>query len=411
MRSSFIQLFTLLPLLVAAVPTFPKTNVIPLTKRVKLTNEDGVVDTDLLRRQLARVTSKVQRGLSAFEKNTGSPHPNDSKKLKAKRATGAVQLTDDQDGALWQGSISVGTPASTFTVDFDTGSSDLFLPGTNCRVNCQGHKLYNTASSSTARDQRRTFSLAFGDGSTVQGEVFTDTVTVGGLTVTSQAVGSASQYSTGFALDEFPPDGLLGMGFEQISVFGNNPFFQTAIAQGKPTAGEFGVKLATSGSELFLGGVDTKLVSGAFTQVPVTQVGFWQVTLGAANANGRAAVRNLAAIIDTGTTLIVGDSTSVGEFYAAVPGSADASNTVGDGFFTFPCNSVPAVSLTFAGKAFTVSAATFNLGQVSAGSSQCVGGIVAEDGLDFWVVGDVFLQNVYTSFDVTNHRVGFAALA
>jgi len=31
------------------------------------------------------------------------------------------------DQQLWYGSISVGTPVKTFLVDFDTGSSDLFL--------------------------------------------------------------------------------------------------------------------------------------------------------------------------------------------------------------------------------------------------------------------------------------------
>jgi cathepsin D len=57
--------------------------------------------------------SKISRGLENFEKNTGSAHP--AAKKVQKRATGAVALTDDQDGALWQGAISVGTPATSFT--------------------------------------------------------------------------------------------------------------------------------------------------------------------------------------------------------------------------------------------------------------------------------------------------------
>ena len=285
-----------------------------------------------------------------------------------------------------------------FVVDFDTGSSDLFLPGTRCTgANCRGHKVYNTGASTTASDAGRTFSLAFGDGSTVSGEQFSDTVTVGGLTATGQRVGAASTYSTGFALANFPPDGLMGMGFPQISVFGANPVFQTLVAQGKTTQSVFGFTLLPSGSELFLGGTDTSKISGSLTFTPVTQVGFWEITLGGVTVGGRSVAGSKDAIVDTGTTLVIGDSTSVRAIYAAIPGSKDASSTVGAGFFTVPCASVPSnVGLTLGGRTFTISAATFNLGQVSAGSRDCVGGIIADDSEPFWIIGDVFLQNVYT---------------
>lgn len=87
-------------------------------------------------------SSKLQRGFAAFERNTGAAHPSDKKLLK-KRATGSVPLTDDEDGALWQGGITVGTPAVAFTgtsfissiilylhecaVDFDTGKVVWYL--------------------------------------------------------------------------------------------------------------------------------------------------------------------------------------------------------------------------------------------------------------------------------------------
>jgi cathepsin D len=69
-------------------------------------------------------------------------------------------------------------------VDFDTGSSDLFVPSTTCGETCAGHKAYyNPGASSTSKDLGKTFSLAYGDGSTVQGEQYTDVVSIAGLIV------------------------------------------------------------------------------------------------------------------------------------------------------------------------------------------------------------------------------------
>jgi hypothetical protein len=41
-----------------------------------------------------------------------------------------------------------------------------------------------------------------------------------------------------------------------------------------------------------------------------------------------------SGIIDTGSRLVVGDPLSVAQFYHAIPGSKDASSTVGPGYYT-----------------------------------------------------------------------------
>ncbi|KAL0581946.1 hypothetical protein V5O48_000003 [Marasmius crinis-equi] len=387
---------------------------IPLRKRLRLLGENGVVNEDLLRRELTRATNKLQRGFKAFEQNTGSAHPSSSKKIDVRALPAGNPLTDLLDESLWAGPIDVGTPPKTFTVDFDTGSSDLFLPGTGCKANCDGHKVYDTSASSTAKDQGRGYSLRFGDGSTVQGELYHDTVSLADLAATDQAVGSSTEYSTGFAAAGFPPDGLLGLGFPQISVFKENPFFQTLVSQGKVTEPVFAFKLSTSDSELTLGGVDSSKFTGELTQVPVTTVGYWQINADGVSVSGKQVAGQFVAIVDTGTTLVYGDPGSVEALYAAVPGARDASLTVGPGFFTVPCDSVPNdINIVLGGKSFPISAKTFNIGQLEVGSSECVGGFVAgtvtSDGT--WLVGDVFLQNVYSVFDVGNTRMGFATLA
>lgn len=421
---AFAALVAAVPAFANAVPPRIGTHVphskrsgtaIPLTKRaVQMIDEQGVVNGAVLKALGAKTSKKLGRGFLAYERNMGKAHP------FAMRVSSDVCGRDDGSGGdplindqsvLWHGSISVGTPPVNFTVDFDTGSSDLFLPGTTCGTTCQGHKIYNTAASSTAKDLNKPFTLGFGDGSSVQGEVFTDTVTLAGLTATNQSVGAAAQYSTGFSLDQFPPDGLMGMAFSEISVFGTNTFFESLVAQGGATAPQFSFKLAANESELFLGGSNSDLFTGEFTTLNVTQQGFWQVTLDSVGAGGQQALSNVQAVIDTGTSLIVAPEADVVKFYQAIPGFKDASSTIGQGFFTFPCNSDPQVSLTFGGKQFAVPVSAFNIGPITQGSSDCVGGIMAANGIDFWVVGDVFLTNFYTRFDSGAKQVGFADLA
>ncbi|KIK96001.1 hypothetical protein PAXRUDRAFT_774687 [Paxillus rubicundulus Ve08.2h10] len=401
-----------LPFFAAAAPQPVKQIIggaIPISKRSGLTNPDNSVNLEALKSHVASTKTKIVRGLDNFEKNTGSLHPsvlNGSRK----RGSGGDALID-ANSELWYGTISVGTPAHIYTIDFDTGSSDLFLPGPNCGSTCSGHAIYDPSSSSTSQALGETFSLQYGDGSTVTGEQYIDTVSIVGLTAICQTLGAASEYSSGFASPAFPADGLMGMAFQSLSDYKASPLFQSLLSEGQVDEPVFAFKLAASGSELFIGGTNTALYTGGFSYADVTQEGYWEVNMDNVESNGQTVLSNVDSIIDTGTTLIVGLPSDVATLYQAI-GGTDASRTLGAGFYTFPCDSFPDVSFTFGGTSFPISAETLNLGSVSSGSSDCVGGIVGQDiGASFWIVGDVFLANVYTAFDVGNSRVGFATLA
>ncbi|KAH9166889.1 acid protease [Lactarius sanguifluus] len=387
---------------------------IPIAKRSGFVSIDGVVQVDISKLQANRqwTVAKILRGFEAFKKNTGVDHPSASKLKRSPKRGNGIQLTDSDDNAqLWYGSISVGTPAVTYTVAFDTGSSDLFLPASNCDSTCSGHKLYDPSASSTSSDVGEPFSHQYGDGSAVSGEQYNDTVTLAGYTATAQRLGAATNYSTGFQSSQFPADGLLGMGYESLSSYGASPVFQSLVSQGQISTPVFSFYLAESGSELYIGGTDQEHYTGAFTYMPVTTQGYWQGSFDGISVNGRTVVRREGAIIDTGTAQVVGDAQSIRAIYAQIPGFKNA----GDGTWTIPCNSNTHISITFSGKAFEISASTFNLGPKSSGSSDCVGGFGASDAVssiaEFWIIGDVFLQNVYTAFDLGNGRVGFASLA
>lgn len=157
-------------------------------------------------------------------------------------------------------------------------------------------------------------------------------------------VGVASEYSPGFSISTFAPDGLLGLGFQSVSKYNTTPFFINLISQGVVSNPVFGVRLANDGSEFFLGGTNRKLHQGDFTYAPVTKEvrytllplpseahvlvqGYWQVTLDGITLNGRQVFSATQAIIDTGSTLILGPAEVVGAIYGRIPGAIPADGT------------------------------------------------------------------------------------
>lgn len=159
------------------------------------------------------IHSKIQKGFRAYAKNVGEPHPYELPVLInedvvptstgvaslpvsttivdptttftsfAKRAAASpLKLTPDGT-SLWYGEITVGNPPQKFTVDFDTGSSDLFVPTSSCSSNCDGHQRYDPSQSTQSENLSKKFELGYGDGSTVSGDQYQDTVMLAGLMV------------------------------------------------------------------------------------------------------------------------------------------------------------------------------------------------------------------------------------
>lgn len=408
--------FTYLLALLSLVAGSPIQQLNTHALRLPLERRNNQVSVKSLQAHLKQVAAKYRRGFAAYEANKGHAHPlsipSSSKTMK--RGAGNVPLMS-QDVDLWYASIDVGTPAKTFTVSIDTGSADLFLPSVDCDDSCDGHNRYDPSKSSTALDLHRPFCLSFGEGE-VAGEQFADNVVIGGYEAKGQTLGAALEYSPDFSSGNFTPDGLAGFAFESISGYPAPPLFQTLVNSRQLQEDVFGVKIsATPGaSELYIGGTNTALYQqDTLTYTPVTEPGYWEVKLDQISRAGVPVGKPEApSIIDTGTTLIVANTNDAASYFAGI---ANVTSTVDESqvIYSMPCDIIEkyAPTLIFGGHPFTVSGDTFNLGPVEVGSSDCVAGIAGSDDVDFWVVGDVFLQNVYSIFDMCKLRVGFAELA
>lgn len=125
--------------------------------------------------------SKHRSNLIALERNAGREAFPEGAEIKpiatapaALQKRGAVKLQDQDQDLEWTGEVDIGTPAQKFTIDFDTGSSDLWVPSSSCK-SCDGQHSYNPSKSSKSKKQSGSFTISYGDGSSASGTPYTDT--------------------------------------------------------------------------------------------------------------------------------------------------------------------------------------------------------------------------------------------
>ena len=124
------------------------------------------------------------------------------------------------------------------------------------------------------------------------------------------------------------------------------------MGQGTVSEGVFAMKLASSGSELYIGGTNSRLYSGSIEYHDLVSDQYWMIGDGNVSLNGDNAASGLSTIIDSGTSLMAATPSVVEDFYKNVPGSKLDSQ---EGLYTFPCDSVPEVSFSWGGKTWTIS--------------------------------------------------------
>jgi len=228
-----------------------------------------------------------------------------------------VPITNYQN-AQYYGEISIGTPDQKFTVVFDTGSSNLWVPSTQCSwfdVPCWLHHTYDSSKSSTYVANGTDFSIEYGTGS-LTGFLSQDVVNFGGLEIKNQVFAEATN-EPGLAFIFAAFDGILGLAFQSISVDGVVPPWYNLLSQGLVTTPVFSFWLnrnssdSTNGGELVLGGVDSAHYTGAITYAPLTNQTYWEFKLDDIQLNGHSfgfctGQTGCHAIADTGTSLLAG---------------------------------------------------------------------------------------------------------
>lgn len=375
------------------------------------------------------------------------------------RGGGSVgQLSNVHSGLLYNAQVSISN-GQVFELNIDTGSSDTFIRGTHC-VNlegdgsCTGAKLDPTMTSLSAIQAspatlplvglNKTWTTTYGLGN-VTGDIYNLTITVAGLNATFP-VGVASSMN-GHA----GSDGILGLGFNNVSRIAqalsqtsssSNPtvnanFFDTlGFSKGSNV---FGLYLSSSqAGELALGGFDTARLlndTPVFFKIP-PPVKTWALDISRATiqaifnnssnsslissrrstpiALGSSSLKK--AILDSGSSAIflpnavadqvnswIGSNKFTSSFASSVPFAP----------YTIPCASIataPIISIQIDTVVFDIPPSLYIYKSPSFPSNCQSMFYAGGDRLQTVLLGDTFLQCVYSIFDKENERIGFASL-
>ncbi|KAJ8117162.1 hypothetical protein OPT61_g1587 [Boeremia exigua] len=317
----------------------------------------------------------------------------------------------DEYDSSYLSPVTIGS--TTVNLDFDTGSADLWVfSSLQASSQLSGHDYYKVDASKLKSGY--SWKISYGDGSGASGKVYADTVTVAGVTATSQAVEAATSVSAAFSQDS-DTDGLLGLAFSTINTVSptrQNTWFDTVKSSLAKPLFAVNLKYHAAGTYDF-GFIDSAKYTGAITYVNVdSSQGFWGFSATGYSVGTAAAVKSsIAGIVDTGTTLIYIDAAIAKAYYSKVSG-AKIDNTQGG--YVFPCSAtLPNFSITVGGVAQTVPGKFINYAPLSSGSATCFGGIQTNEGIGFTIFGDIFLKSKYVIHDVSTGtpRLGFAQQA
>ncbi|OQS06559.1 gastricsin, aspartyl protease family A01A [Thraustotheca clavata] len=342
--------------------------------------------------------------------------PEDALQASVIAKLGHVPLTNYVEFQFY-GEISIGTPPQKLQVCFDTGSSDLWVPGAECD-HCAGtHRFAHNISSTFLQASDPNFTVAYGSGG-ARGISGTETISVAGYTASEVPFGVVQHEQA--SLSNMKADGLLGLAFDGLATISHPPAFMLLVLQNANLQPQFAFYLTpdpnSEGSELILGGGDPSWLDGAtymnFDVVP--QYGywtFWRVHVHSLFIGNRlnACDAGCIAFIDTGTSLLgvpanlyAGVLDAIAQ-YATRAGCYCTLTAYGYQCYMCSNNNFPPLRIGFGGSAyFILEGEDYTL---------CMGAtclvLIQPSGQDMWTVGDVFLKKFRSLYDVHKRTVSF----
>jgi hypothetical protein len=214
-------------------------------------------------------------------------------------------------------------------------------------------------------------------------------------------------------------DGILGLARPEN--LASNPtgvraptLMDVLISQKVITSKQVGIRLSRTSDgpndgEVNFGGPDMGVIDGSLNYIPTltNTNGFWEIPIDSLSVDGKSGTlpQGRTALLDSGTSFMLLPPADAAVLHGLIPGSAQSGDD-----YTLPCDTKLTITLGFGGKKYDINYKDYVGRQV--GDGKCASNIVAKqvfaDGQ--WLVGDVFLKNVYALFDYDGSRIGLGYL-
>ncbi|KAI3390749.1 hypothetical protein diail_8712 [Diaporthe ilicicola] len=376
-----------------------------------------------LRKRTDGVAPRVL-GMPTQRKKVTNPHKRDQL-----RRRGTVTANLDNEETLYFVNATLGTPSQPLRLHLDTGSSDLWVNTPSSALCSQSSSpcafagTYDANSSSSYGYVGSWFNISYVDGSGASGDYVTDTMTIGGTTL--------SDFQFGIGYTSSSAQGILGVGYAvnevqvgraQLSAYDNLP--AKMKSDGKIASNAYSLWLndldANTGQILF-GGVDTDQFRGELQTLPIQAEGSvhaeFLITLTGLSLSGEAIATGtaLAVLLDSGSSLTYLPNSMAETIYGKVSAQYDSnegaayiacsaarSNATLD--FTF---SSPVISVGMNELVLDLVTASGKRPRFSDGTEACLFG-VAPAGSSSMVLGDTFLRSAYVVYDLDRNEISIA---
>jgi hypothetical protein len=305
--------------------------------------------------------------------------------------------------------MSVGTPPQQFKVIFDTGSGNLIIPSSRCKVpGCAPHKKYSNEASTTAaavtnEKGEDSSEITFGTGQ-ISGDFYRDHMCVGeSLCVEANFIAAVQETTEPF--QEIPFDGIMGLGFNDLSMGKGFNMIDELTSKGALPNGQISFYLTDGGdSEVTFGGYRSEYVASDIVWAPVEVQSWWQVAMKDItfdNAPQGLCGKECRVAVDTGTSMLAGPSDLVDKLSSMINAKSDCSNFA----------SLPKLGFQIGDKVLNLMPDDY----MDRSESDCSFSLMALDVPPpkgpLFIFGDPFLRRFVTIFDNGNSdgpRVGFA---